>query len=129
MAWYRKLKLANVLAKTAKIIGLDEVSEENLNGNCFEVSARYVVDSKLFGDRDFELVHGAVTGQGPISGINYSHAWIEDGDFVIDLSNNKSVKLPKFLYYAMGRINEVVKYSPEEARKNMLKYKHYGPWK
>jgi len=129
MGWYRELRLKSTLKKNAKTICENEVPEENKGGNCFEVAARYVIDNKLFGNKNLKLVHGVVIGQGVIAGIKYDHAWVEDGDVVLDFSDNKSIKLPKFLYYALGKINAVSVYSPEIVRKKMLKYQHYGPWK
>jgi hypothetical protein len=48
------------------------------------------------------MVHGEVSGQGQISGIRYGHAWIEDGDMVIDNSNNRNLKIPKMIYYSLA---------------------------
>jgi len=76
------------------------------------------------------LVHGEVTGLGPIAGIKYGHAWIEDGDTVIDTAGGKDIRMSKILYYALGNIDEskVFKYKPEEFRKKVLEYEHWGPW-
>ncbi|MEI6035676.1 MAG: hypothetical protein WCS65_15535 [Verrucomicrobiae bacterium] len=75
------------------------------------------------------LAHGEVTGQGPIAGIRYGHAWAEIGDAVVDPSNGRIVCARKDAYYALGKITGgVVRYSPEEARRMMLETLHYGPW-
>jgi hypothetical protein len=50
------------------------------------------------------LVHGTVTGQGPIAGMRYGHAWIEVGDVVLDPSNGRFVCARKSAYYAAGEI-------------------------
>ena len=71
-----------------------------------------------------------MTGQGPIAGIRYGHAWAEIGDAVIDPSNGRIVCGRKDAYYALGKITGcVVRYSPAEARRLMLETLHYGPWK
>ena len=50
---------------------------------------------------------------------------------VYDYSNGGRHEIPKFLYYAMGNIDEseVRRYSLDESRKYALNNKHYGPWK
>jgi hypothetical protein len=50
-------------------------------GDCYEAAAKL-----LYAHRScpgIMLVHGTVTGQGPIAGIRYGHAWIEVGDVVL----------------------------------------------
>jgi hypothetical protein len=75
------------------------------------------------------LVHGEVTGQGPIAGIRYGHAWAEIGDAVIDPINGRIVCARKHAYYAIGKITgSVARYSPTDARRMMLDTLHYGPW-
>jgi len=50
---------------------------------------------------------------------------------VYDYSNGGKHEIPKFLYYAMGNIDEseTRRYSVDESRKYALDTKHYGPWK
>ena len=96
-------------------------------GDCYEAAAKL-----LYAHRScpgIVLVHGTVTGQGPIAGIRYGHAWIEVGDVVLDPSNGRFVCARKSAYYAVGEINEpVVRYAFEEAARQMLETRHYGPW-
>jgi len=107
-----------------------------VDGDCYRVAADFVIDSKFLqskstgNDRVF-LVHGMVTGQGPINGLRYDHAWVEVGGEVIDRSNGKNIHLSQTLYYAFGRISEedLRRYSCKETAKNLLLHKHYGPWK
>lgn len=75
-------------------------------------------------------MHGIVTGQGPINGIEYGHAWVEDGDTVHDYSRGRDIQMPKMLYYAFGNIDESkqFRYTPEEMRKKILDTGHWGPW-
>jgi hypothetical protein len=85
----------------------------------------------MFGKKsNMVLVHGEVTGQGAIAGVKYGHAWVEEGDMVIDKSNGRDLKIPKIMYYALGHIHSdrVFKYTFDEFKKKVSKYKHWGPW-
>jgi hypothetical protein len=111
---------------------LEDIPEEHKGGDCYEAAGRYVMDNALFpGDNpNLILVHGEVTGQGPIAGVKFGHAWVEDGDLVRDYSRDRKVEMPKIVYYALGNIEEskVFKYTPEEMRRKILDYEHWGPW-
>jgi hypothetical protein len=96
-------------------------------GDCYEAAAKLLYAHRSCAD--IVLVHGTVTGQGPIAGIRYGHAWIEIGDVVLDPSNGRFVCARKADYYAVGEINEpVTRYAFEEAARQMLETRHYGPW-
>lgn len=101
------------------------------NGTCYETAANWLMDKTFFGQDDsssFKLVHGRPTLQRPPFK-KYGHAWIEINEgFVIDTETGKG--MPKELYYSAGEIDseECFYYSFEEARKLLLKFKHYGPW-
>lgn len=105
-------------------------------GDCYEAAANYLMDHALgMGVTDpnynLRLVHGEVAGQGPLAGTTFGHAWIEDGDIVIDRSRGRDIRMPKFLYYRIGQIddlNNIHVYTPEEARAKLLETKIYGPW-
>ena len=96
-------------------------------GDCYEAAAKL-----LYAHRScpgIVLVHGTVTGQGPIAGIRYGHAWIEVGDVVLDPSNGRFVCARKSAYYAAGEIREPLsRYDFEAAARHMLETRHYGPW-
>lgn len=67
-----------------------------MNGDCYEAAAHYLLDHVLgIGvtnpNHGLRLVHGEVAGQGPLEGKTFGHAWIEDGDTVIDTSNGKNL--------------------------------------
>jgi hypothetical protein len=125
MAWYNKFRIKNILRKTQEVTTATEAT-----GNCFEVAANYVVENSILrGNKNLILVHGEVIGQGPISGVKHWHAWVEDGDIAIDLSNGKDITISKSLYYAIGKISNTKQYNPDQTRKLLLKYKHFGPWK
>ena len=99
------------------------------DGTCF-------IDAKNYMEKNTKLilVHGLVQGQGPIEGITYNHAWVEDGNTVIDSSlkeqGRKNYKFPKDLYYAIGNIQEktTFRYTYKEMLEKLVKEENYGPW-
>lgn len=98
-----------------------------MRGNCYEAAAKLL--TAYCGCPGVELVHGTVTGQGPIAGVRYGHAWVEIGDVVLDASNGRFVVAGKSAYYAVGEITEpVARYAFREAALCMLETGHYGPW-
>lgn len=105
-------------------------------GDCYEAAVLYMMDHALgMGvsepNPELRLVHGEVAGQGPLEGKTFGHAWIEDGDMVIDKSNGRDTYMPKFLYYSIGRIDELDNYhvyTPEQVRKKLIEHGVYGPW-
>ena len=110
---------------------LDTIGNENQHGDCFEVSGKLVLDQFILGgSKNLILVHGIVTGQGPIGGVQYGHGWVEDGEEVIDKSQGRNLRLPKQLYYSLGNIDpaNTFRYDTEETRKKILEYGHWGPW-
>ena len=102
-------------------------------GDCYEANGRYFMDHAVYrgSETGLRLVHGEVTGQGPLSGVSYGHAWVEDGDDVIDVSNSRNVRMPKAVYYALGQIDRNANthvYTPEQFRLKVTEYEHWGPW-
>lgn len=101
--------------------------DEQGHGDCFRVAATIVTD----GDPDMELCHGTPVGRGEANGgQRYHHAWVEQGDRVIDRSNGLNLNVSRGAYYSLGRIDEasVTRYTPAEARRLLLEHEHYGPW-
>ena len=101
-------------------------------GNCYEAAANYLMAHGMLGPKkDLVLVHGEVMGQGPLEGVTFGHAWVLDGDTVIDESNGRHLRQPKSLYYGIGHVDEignVHEYTIAKAREHLLRYKVYGPW-
>ena len=101
-------------------------------GDCYEAAGRFMMDECLMDPScTLVLVHGEVAGQGPLSGLTYGHAWVLDGETVIDKSNGRNLQIPKILYYALGgidHIGNVHTYTWEQARKKIAQSKHWGPW-
>lgn len=99
------------------------------HGDCYEAAGRYFMDEALDADKEyFVLVHGEVRGQGSLAGVRFGHAWVENGDMVIDKSNGRDVRMPKAAYYALGDIRRTARYTAKEFRQRVLRYKHWGPW-
>jgi hypothetical protein len=118
MNWYKKSeKYHKGIPKSCQV------------GDCYCAAGRYLMDHGI-NKPNLVLVHGEVVGQGKISGISYGHAWIEDGDMVIDVSKGKKLELPKVFYYALGQIDEskLLKYNLEQMREKILETGQWGPW-
>jgi len=98
-------------------------------GNCFQAAGRYLMNNNIQ-NSNLRLVHGLVTGQAKIEGFIHDHAWVEDGDMVIDKSNGNDFYVPKKLYYHLGNIEEfnLTRYNWEEMTKQLVATKHWGPW-
>jgi len=114
----------------------DYLREQTALGDCYEANARFLVDKFLFARKnadDFRLVHGIAIGQegSPIDGLEFGHCWIEHKkNEVWDFSNGRNIKMPKEVYYLLGKIdpNKTIKYKIEDIRNWLLKSKHWGPW-
>lgn len=107
--------------KLQEKIGLEDIPDENKHGDCYVQALHYITSHP-----NVILVHGIVTGQGAISGIQYNHAWIEDGNNVIDKTINLTI--PKEVYYAIGHIKLTKKYNYRQALEKALEFGTYGPW-
>ena len=98
------------------------------NGDCYEAAAKMMMGDTIF-RYSGRLVHGNVTGQGPIKGIRHGHAWVEVDDIVFDNSNGKSVMMRRERYYEIGKIKNPKRYTFAEMRGYLLSTCHYGPWR
>ncbi|MCD6435240.1 MAG: hypothetical protein J7L15_02450 [Clostridiales bacterium] len=103
----------------------ENISGNNKNGDCYIVSYQYIQSNP-----DVKLVHGLVHGQGALQGIIYNHAWIEDGNKIIDLTlprkYQKSLSVKE--YYELGKIDKVFKYDFKDMLSNSMEQGTYGPW-
>lgn len=106
-------------------------------GDCYEAAVDFLMQHGTLGpfgagDPDLILVHGEVTGQGPLEGVKYGHAWVETPDgLVIDVSNGRAIRLPIPDYYALARMGSrpnVHKYTQQEVRRKLSETGHYGAW-
>lgn len=106
-------------------------------GDCYEVAASITLSaiSRVFrGKYSLEpgaqpmLVHGTVVPL-LIHGVpRHGHAWVEVDGKCIDYGNGHEVKMDRMTYYLLGCVQDVVRYTPEQARRKVLEYEHYGPW-
>jgi len=104
---------------------------KNTEGDCYQANGTFVIDSVFMNpDANIVLCHGIVSGRGKLKGKRIGHAWCEQGNVVMDLSNNQTIILDKKRYYKFGKIEEkdIKRYTPKEAAKEMLKSGHFGPW-
>ena len=97
-------------------------------GNCYEDAASLLVDPFNNDYADWTLVHGRPVLQRPPF-IRYGHAWLEKDGQVYCPSTDKT--MPVELYYAIGQITEeeMYRYNREEARREIVEHRHWGPWK
>ena len=103
----------------------DDIPDENKNGNCYQAALHKFMEDP----QRYTLVHGVVTGQGAVSGIQYGHAWVEDGDTIIDMTLPPQMqRLPKPAYYAIGHIKITRRYGPDDVLEMLDEYGTYGPW-
>ncbi|MCK9435040.1 MAG: hypothetical protein M0R32_09550 [Candidatus Cloacimonetes bacterium] len=100
-------------------------------GDCFVVSGRYV-SSEGIKNQNLTLVHALIRPRmGRLAGVEYWHAWVEDGNKVIDLSEGKTgekSEFPKDFYYALADPQQIHRYSYEETLERTLAEKNWGPW-
>ena len=103
------------------------IPKENQGGDCFKVAAETVMK-----DPSLKLVHAIVSGQGPLDGVKYTHAFAldEKHDVVIDnTQKNPEVReLPAALYWYLGKIEKYKEYTSSEMYKMLLKHENWGPW-
>jgi len=109
-------------------------------GDCYVVAARLITSAEFLTDPTARLVHGTVERRS--DGLRHSHAWIETSQTFendawphpitmitcIDRSNGLDMALPGELFYKVGRVSDVTRYTPVEAMKEMLRTGQYGPW-
>ena len=106
-------------------------------GDCYETTGHFAMDLKMSKKPldDWRLVHGVVTGEGQIEGVEFTHSWMElgkDWDYrlVFDYSNDRDISMLATDYYMRGQIKQskVRRYAIKEALKLMVKNGHFGPW-
>jgi hypothetical protein len=127
----------------------DHIPEENKGGNCFDDAFEYIFQEGIIrGNNNLKLVHAIICPMmGPLSGVEFGHAWVEDGDKVIDTSRNNEI-MDKQTYYMLGGLlnfptsddvksgqvgltvkeDRIHRYSIEEAKRMAVDHGMYGPW-
>ena len=97
-------------------------------GDCFDSAVRVLYSLE---DDSARLVHGIVDNT--LDGRPMLHAWTERELFpglivCVDKSNGHDVTVPRDLYYKIGNVRGVERYTIERAAENMIRFEHYGPW-
>ena len=116
-----------------------------MNGDCYEVHGRFMLNNFKEGD-EYTLVHAEVIGQGRLAGVPYGHCFLihKATDTVMDMSNGRDIKLPRYVYYLLGKIDQsryyddevglvertpkIFEYTREEAMNWIAETGTFGPW-
>jgi len=114
-------------------------------GDCYEVHGRFMLNNFRDAD-DYILVHAEVMGQGQLAGVPYGHCFLihKATDTVHDLSNGRDIKMPRMIYYLLGKIDQsryyddsiglvertpkIYEYTQAEVMKWMSETGTFGPW-
>jgi hypothetical protein len=103
----------------------DEKSKPQLA--CFRTSAEFIQKPHINdGPDDYRLAHGNVATLPQDGAVN--HAWIEEIDFVYELSEGHKILFSKDDYYKKNKIINVRTYTAQEAIILIGVYGHWGPW-
>ena len=100
-------------------------------GDCFRTAYRTFMELNY--DGNYRLVHAMIDGQGPVKGLRFVHAWVEDLDnqVVIDntLPEDRRI-LPIRFYYHIAHVDlkELEGYSMDQVLDYSIKDQTYGPW-
>ena len=102
-------------------------------GTCYETALNYILyENMKTGNEDLILVHADVTGTGGnVEGQVYGHAFVLDGDTVIDterLKHNDNYKFPYDFYKRIGNVTNEKRYTFMEAVRKSLEAGTFGPW-
>lgn len=97
-------------------------------GQCYMNAYQYASEHEREGWR---IVHAIVTGQGGIAGVRFGHAWVErchPMGFIEAHDPAADVRIPAELYRQIGEASDLRVYTLDDARREMVKHGHYGPW-
>ena len=112
-------------------------------GDCYEANGMIFRDIKSPTAR---LVHADITPRlGKMAGRTYGHAWIEDGDKLVDYTTGSSIMdlikgfddVPeefagkvssKSIFYGIADPKNIKKYDTKAFSDMIRKHKHWGPW-
>jgi hypothetical protein len=112
-------------------------------GDCYEANGMIFRDIKSPTAR---LVHADITPRlGKMAGRTYGHAWIEDGDKLVDHTTGSSIMdlikgfddVPeefagkvssKSIFYGIADPKNIKKYDTKAFSDMIRKHKHWGPW-
>ena len=90
-------------------------------GLCYKLSGRYVSQHQ-----DAILVHGRLTNPFAVGHPELDHAWVEEGDEILDPVMDK--RWPKEVYESLFKTKVYKKYTFREVIQIINKNEHWGPW-
>jgi hypothetical protein len=94
---------------------------------CFRASAEFIQRPHATdGPDNYRLAHGNVAGLRQDTAVN--HAWVEELDFIYELSEGHKNLFMKDEYYKDNKIINVRTYTAKEATERIGEYGHWGPW-
>lgn len=94
-------------------------------GECYEQAARFLCFDSQFGPTP--IPEGTTMVHGVLKATGIGHAWVElPGNVVFDGTVQRY--FDKGDYYRTLDAREERRYTPEQARKMMVKYRHFGAW-
>jgi hypothetical protein len=103
----------------------DEKSKPQLA--CFRASAEFIqIPHVTDGPDDYRLMHGNVAALP--QDVEVNHAWIEEIDFVYELSEVHKIMFSKDDNYKKNKIINVRTYTSQEAITRIGVCGHWGPW-
>jgi len=122
----------------------DHIPESNKGGDCFTDAFEYIFqEGVLKGKNNLVIVHAIIRPlMGELAGVEFGHAWVEDGDTIIDTSRNNE-QIEKQNYYLFAgllemptmesqqfkiKTNKIKTYSVEDAKRLAVEHGYYGPW-
>ncbi|BBO83118.1 hypothetical protein DSCO28_36840 [Desulfosarcina ovata subsp. sediminis] len=101
--------------------------KRDIQYNCFKAAAEFIQQLQI---KDFfghhRLVHGNLASLNQDKPVN--HAWLEELDFVYDISDGHKRLLLKKDYYLNDTITDVKKYTTRQALKLIKSSGNWGPW-
>lgn len=102
----------------------DSADKKSHQGQCYDYASRYMLDTDFKSElKGLKVVHGTISD----GVMTIGHAWTETpSGLLYEGSTGQFFKKADYMK-KMNAVEERV-YSREEARKNLVKYKHYGPW-
>lgn len=99
--------------------------ERTKGGNCYEVHGHAILGLGLAGDHEWLLCHGTVYHKAVGW---HGHAWLELNGTCVDMANGNATEQPHELFYCLGRVKDVRRYTARQAGTMMLEHETYGPW-
>jgi hypothetical protein len=103
----------------------DEISKPQCK--CFKAAAEFIQQPHAMdGPDDYRLAHGKMATS--LQGEAVDHAWVEEGDFVYEVSERHHLLYSKDEYYKKNKITHVRTYTVKEVIEFIDEYGHFGPW-